>query len=183
MKKLFMALIMLIIVFSFAGCSEVTPTVPDSSFQQGSAVAEQATQNLVNNDILPKVERSLERENIKRRIEFINQPDRIGYLYCFADNGTLVREVQVKGKVSSLNSYLTPMEQVEWYNNIDLGEYTGSVPVVVQSPDLDGTYGENAEGVFWFDANGIYQEWNGYYFYSATRLSWTTEPILMEIVK
>lgn len=183
MKKIIVLILFLMFILSFTGCDTTIPIAPETSFQQGVNVTEDVTRTLVTNDTLPKIELSLERENIKRRIEFINQPNRIGYLYCFADNGTLIREVQVKGKVSSLNSYLTPMEQIEWYSNVDLGDSIGVVPIVVQAPDLDGTYGENADGVFWFDADGRYQEWNGLYFYSETRLSWTIEPLLMEIIK
>lgn len=131
-----------------------------------------AIRSLVLNDKLPKIERSLERENLKRRIEFINQPDRIGYLYLLSESGQLVKEVQVKGKVSSLNSYLTPMQEVDYYS-------TG--PVVLDSADLDGTWGENDSGIFWFTPDGIYQEWTGLYLYSSERMSFESKPILMEV--
>jgi len=37
---------------------------------------------------------------------------------------------------------------------------------VIESPDFDGTYGENPHGVFWFTPDGTYMEWNGNYFIS-----------------
>ena len=84
------------------------------------------------------------------------------------------------GKVSSLNSYLTPMEQVEWFNQVDVGDSWGDIPIVTQAPDLDGTYGENSDGIFWFTADGTYQEWAGLYFYSSERMTFTTKPLLVE---
>lgn len=183
LKTLVLLLFVMIFMFALIGCAwDEQPVDPASSFETASQSTEDTVKDLVSNDPLPKVEKSLERENIKRRIEFINQPDRVGYLYLVSDNGQLIREVQVKGKVSSLNSYLTPMEQVQWYEGVDLGESYGDVPIVVQSPDLDGTYGENAQGVFWFDSDGVYQEWNGLYFYSSERMTFTTQPLLVEAV-
>lgn len=100
----------------------------------------------------------MERENLKRRIEFINQPDRIGYLYLLSENGQLIKEIQVLGKVSSLNSYLTPMEDIHIVRHDGDSSSYAETPVVTQAADLDGTYGENADGIFWFTPDGVYQE-------------------------
>ena len=179
MKKILVILMSLILMIGLVGCGEYVEVEP-SSFEVSGQANEEAVKTIINNDTLPKITRSLERENIKRRVEFINQPDRIGYLYLLSQNGQLIKEVQVLGKVSSLNSYLTPMEQVDWYRK-DLGEYNGDVPIITQAPDLDGTYGENSDGVFWFTADGVYQEWSGLYFYSSERMTFTTQPLLMEL--
>lgn len=177
------AMLFLIIftVVMLTGCGIEPTPITNSSYQESAEKNEEAVKDLISNDSLPQIEKSLERENIKRRIEFINQPDRIGYLYLLSDSGQLIREVQVLGKVSSLNSYLTPMEQIEWFKDIDLGDGWGDVAITTQAPDLDGTYGENAEGVFWFDADGVYQEWNGLYHYSSQRLTFSVQPILIEV--
>jgi hypothetical protein len=71
------------------------------------------------------------------------------------------------------------MEDIQLVNN-DMGEYYGSTPVVTQAADLDGTYGDNATGIFWFTPDGVYQEWSGMYFYSAERMTFTTQPLLIE---
>lgn len=34
------------------------------------------------------------------------------------------------------------------------------------SPDLDGSYGENPQGIFWFSPDGGYHEWSGMYYMS-----------------
>lgn len=172
--------IVLVITAGLVGCGEYVEPEP-SSFEASAEANEQSIKTIINNDTLPKITRSLERENIKKRVEFINQPDRIGYLYLLSENGQLIKEVQVLGKVSSLNSYLTPMEDIQIIEGIDLGEGWGDVPVVTQAADLDGTYGENAAGIFWFTADGVYQEWNGMFFYSSERMTFTTQPLLVEV--
>lgn len=143
-----------------------------SSHQKASQQNEEAAKSLVENDTLPDITRSLERENIKRRVEFINQPDRVGYLYLLSEQGQLIQEVQVNGKISSLNSFLTPMEEIysSSYGNLTL-----------EAADVDGTWGENDNGVFWFTPDGTYQEWNGLYLYSSERMSFDVKPVLMEI--
>jgi hypothetical protein len=183
MRKILVIFMCLVLIIGLVGCELETPTSTTSSFEEASKVNEENASNIIKNDTLPKVTKSLERENIKRRVEFINQPDKIGYLYLLSDNGQLIKEVQVLGKVSSLNSYLTPMEDIQWFRSIDLGEGYGDLPVVTSAPDIDGTYGSNTDGIFWFTPDGVYQEWNMGYFYSAERMTFTTKPLLIEEVK
>jgi hypothetical protein len=169
MKRIIIILMCLVLMGSLIGCEYEA-----SSHEQSIKANEEAVKNIIVNDSLPKITRSLERENVKRRIEFINQPDKIGYLYLISDNGQLIKEVQVLGKVSSLNSYLTPMEDVHKWNG---------AMITTEAADLDGTYGENSDGIFWFTADGVYQEWSGMYFYSSERMTFTTQPLLVEEVK
>lgn len=56
------------------------------------------------------------------------------------------------GKVSSLNSFLTPDSTYA-----ESGRYL---------PDVDGSYGENDSGIFFFTPDGKYVEWTGTYLYS-----------------
>lgn len=182
LRKMLPILLIVLLALGLLTDCELEEVVQEStSYEETAKANEEAVKNLIRNEDLPKMERSLERENIKRRLEFINQPDRIGYLYLLSDTGQLIREEQVLGKVSSLNSYLTPMEDIQWFENVDLGEYRGDVAIVTQAPDLDGSYGENQDGIFWFTPDGVYREWVGLYLYSSERLTFTTQPILMEI--
>ena len=73
----------------------------------------------------------------------------------FTDNGAPVGRFIVDGKVSSLNSYLSP--DSEYY------EYSG---VNKWLADVDGSYGENDAGIFFFTPDGKYIEWTGTYLYS-----------------
>ncbi|MDF2879710.1 MAG: hypothetical protein K0R54_267 [Clostridiaceae bacterium] len=184
MKKIICILLIAMVLLSLVGCMSTSsmPVEDNSSYEASSKANEESAKAIMANDTLPKITKSLERENIKRRIEFINQSGRIGYLYLLSDAGQLIKEVQVLGKVSSLNSYLTPMEEIHTIEH-DMGEYWGETPVITQAPDLDGTYGLNADGIFWFTPDGVYQEWSGQYFYSADRMSFTTQPLLMEITQ
>lgn len=170
--------LLVIILFVITGCD--SESYEPSTYEQSAKANEQAIENLIRNDSLPRITKSLERENIKRRVEFINQPDRIGYLYLLSENGQLIKEVQVLGKVSSLNSYLTPMEDIHVIKHMGDSSSRMETPVVTQAADLDGTYGENAQGIFWFTPDGVYQEWSGLYFYSSERMSFTTKPLLIE---
>lgn len=167
------------VLMFLAGCGSNTQQEPDA-YESAAKSNKEAVNQIIADDKLPTISRSLERENLKRRINFINQPDRIGYLYLLSDTGQLIKEVQVKGKVSSLNSYLTPMEEIKIVPHDGEGYYV-ETPVAVQSSDIDGTWGENDNGIFWFTADDVYQEWTGMYLYSSERLSFEAQPVLVEV--
>ena len=57
-----------------------------------------------------------------------------------------------------MNSFLTPSAYDEYYTN-------GGV-LTVEMPDIDGSYGENDNGIFFFTVDGNYIEWTGEYLYS-----------------
>ena len=149
-----------------------------TTFERQSKQNEENVINLIERQTLPKLTRSLDFENVKQRLEYLNQSNNIGYIYLLTDNGQLIKEVQVLGKITSLNTYITPMEEFKAPGNY---LNSGSYAQLVQAPDLDGTYGENVSGVFWFTPDGVYQEWTGLYLFSAERLSFATQPILVEI--
>ena len=68
------------------------------------------------------------------------------------------------GKVSSLNSFLTPdsefYEQEYGSNGYSVGDGNNWLP------DVDGSYGTNDSGIFFFTPDGKYLEWTGDYLYS-----------------
>lgn len=106
----------------------------------------------------PQFEHSLERENLVRRLKTLNVQNKVMYIYLMTWDGKVVGHDVVQGKVSSLNSLLTTPEQLVSYN--------GSGYQKMPSPDFDGSYGKNPEGIFWFTPDGEYCEWNGLYFLS-----------------
>jgi hypothetical protein len=186
LKYAYILISLLLVLFTLlSGCEPALIYDNTSTHEIGQQQTEEVVKNLIENDELPQPKNALERENLKKRIEFMDQKDRIGYLYILTANGQLIREVQVLGKTTGLNTYLTPMEQIEWYEGVDLGEYYGDVAITTEAPDLDGTYGENMDGIFWFTPDDIYQELVGsssaIVFYSSERLSFSTPPLLMEI--
>ena len=68
----------------------------------------------------------------------------------------------VDGKVSSLNSFLSP-NYVEQEGG---GGSPGYYIINTELADVDGSYGENDNGIFFFTPDGKYVEWTGEYLYS-----------------
>ena len=146
------------------GCSdEPTGTTKDVSEQQGIA------NNLAIKQKTPTdINYSLERYNLIRRAYWVNgQREKanslvcevekpLGYIVLFSGN-TVVGSFVVDGKVTSLNSYLTPgaWEFVKGYSSLSR-----------ELADVDGSYGENDAGIFFFTPDGKYIEWTGTYLYS-----------------
>lgn len=84
----------------------------------------------------------------------------LGYCVLFAANGAVVGRFVVDGKVVSLNAYLTPTSE---YYEISNGSGRSQNRWL---PDVDGAYGENDKGIFFFTPDGKYVEWTGTYLYS-----------------
>jgi hypothetical protein len=111
---------------------------------------------------------SLERYNLIRRAYWVNgQREKanalicevvkpLGYITLFTESGAIVGTFVVDGKVSSLNSYLTP--DSEYYSSGDT--YNDWLA------DIDGSYGTNDSGIFFFTVDGNYIEWTGTYLYT-----------------
>ena len=79
----------------------------------------------------------------------------MGYIALFVEGIGVIDTYIVDGKVSSLNSFLTP--DTTWPNASDSKWLA----------DVDGSYGENDNGIFFFTVDGEYKEWTGIYFYSS----------------
>ena len=118
------------------------------------------------------IEYSLERYNLTRRAYWVNgQREKanalacpvskpLGYVVLLTESGSVVGKFTVDGKVSSLNSYLTPDSE---YYEYSAGEYSTKNKWLA---DVDGSYGENDNGIFFFTPDGKYVEWSGIYLYS-----------------
>lgn len=116
---------------------------------------------------------SLERYNLIRRAYWVNgQREKanalpcsvekpLGYIVLITESGAILGSFVVDGKVSSLNSYLTP--DSEYYEIA-----TGSTVTYYNDwlADVDGSYGTNDNGIFFFTPDGKYIEWTGTYLYS-----------------
>ena len=82
----------------------------------------------------------------------------LGYIVLFSGNAVVGRFV-VDGKVSSLNSFLTPSVE-------EKKVYGYELIISSELADVDGSYGENDTGIFFFTPDGRYIEWSGDYLYS-----------------
>lgn len=163
--------IMILGAFLLTGCTiEKTDTQKDikSTLEIGDKLA--------NNQSTPTdIDYSLERYNLIRRTYWINgQREKantlvcevekpLGYIALFLENGSCVGKFIVDGKVSSLNSFLTPSTD---YEKRTYSSVIGSSVYEVELPDVDGSYGENDNGIFFFTPDGKYIEWTGIYLYS-----------------
>ena len=160
MKKfviIMLAIIMLLVICS--GCKV-------SGSMQDVMNTKTAANNLQLNQPTPTdIEYSLERYNLTRRAYWVNgQREKanalvcpiekpLGYVILLTESGSVVGKFTVDGKVSSLNSYLTPDS-----------EYASTSCKWLA--DVDGSYGENDNGIFFFTPDGKYVEWSGIYLYS-----------------
>lgn len=130
----------------------------------------------------PRLTDSQERRNLVRRLELVNNPNRISYIHLLSYDGRVVFYTTVRGKVSSLNSLLTTPQQVVTVPHPCSGSSDHSSACweqhVLPSPDFDGSYGENPHGIFWYTEENTYMEWNGTYFISDRPMRLTQEPVM-----
>lgn len=124
------------------------------------------------------IDYSLERYNLIKRAYWVNGKREkantlpceiekpLGYIVLF-DKGVVFGKFVVDGKVSSLNSYLTP----------DSEYFSSSRNYNEWLSDVDGSYGENDNGIFFFTPDGKYIEWTGDYLYSDMPFE-VDEPVL-----
>ena len=159
MKK---ALLILLPLLLLTSCSE-------TNTQKDVAATIDAGNTLAGNQPTPTdIDYSLERYNLIRRAYWVNgekakakavtRPAEVpmGYCVLFSDMGQVIAQFNVDGKVTSLNSYL----QSDYYYKVNQLQY--------QMPDVDGSYGSNDNGIFFFTPEWQYIEWNGNYIYSDT---------------
>ena len=175
MKK-FLSILLLIctvcVVCSFIGCDEVLATSTSSGSKQDVSNTISAANTIQGNQPTPTdISYSLERYNLIRRAYWVNgQREKanalpceiekpLGYIVLVSGN-VVVGSFVVDGKVSSLNSYLTPDSEYYEYSG---GDYSSKNRWLA---DVDGTYGSNDNGIFFFTPDGKYIEWTGTYLYS-----------------
>ena len=175
MKKILSVILMVAILIgvciSLTACDESSePTGSYADRQNTKAVADSLSQS---QPTPTDINFSLERFNLIRRAYWVNgqrekaasvicRVDRpLGYIVLFTESGSVVNRFVVDGKVSSLNSYLTA--DSDYYEIA-----TGSSTTYRNNwlADVDGSYGENDSGIFFFTPDGKYIEWTGTYLYS-----------------
>lgn len=140
------------------------------------------TNKLIQAVPIPQLENSQERINVAKRAEIFSKSDKISYIYL-VNYGKVMAFYTVKGKVSSLRSYMAPMEKILKYNGEPCDYNNSASCYVVASADIDGTYGENVEGIFFFTTEGAYVEWKGDYMMSDQPLKLSTQPELIRAIK
>ena len=169
MKKIVSILLLVAITLCMlAGC--------DSDYQEQTSDVEKQhsiTKELQQSQPTPTdIDYSLERYNLIRRAYWVNgQREKalslpcpvekpLGYVVLMLEGVGVVGNYVIDGKVSSLNSFLTPDSE---YYEYSAGETSKKNNWLA---DVDGSYGENDNGIFFFTTDGKYIEWTGTYIYS-----------------
>lgn len=170
LKRIFMASIIAAASIVLAGCS----TIPAGGAYEDREATKEVANKLQSAQPTPRdIDYSLERYNLIRRAYWVNgQREKanalvceiekpLGYVVLFTEGGGVVGSFVVDGKVSSLNSFLTPdSDYYEVANGSEIVRYNSWLA------DVDGSYGENDSGIFFFTPDGKYIEWTGIYLYS-----------------
>lgn len=169
MKRIVSILLLVAITLCMlAGC--------DSDYQEQTSDVEKQhsiTKELQRSQPTPTdIDYSLERYNLIRRAYWVNgQREKalslpcpvekpLGYVVLMLEGVGVVGNYVIDGKVSSLNSFLTPDSE---YYEYSAGETSKKNNWLA---DVDGSYGENDNGIFFFTTDGKYIEWTGTYIYS-----------------
>lgn len=173
-KKIVSMLFICTLVLSMlTGCGSDTSTDTSTDVEKQQDVA----RNLEQSQPTPTdIDYSLERYNLTRRAYWVNgQREKalslpcpvekpLGYVVLMLEGVGVVGNYVVDGKVSSLNSFLTPdseyYEQDYGSDGYSIGDGNSWLA------DVDGSYGENDAGIFFFTPDGKYIEWTGTYIYS-----------------
>jgi len=144
---------MILFMVLMVSCSFETRTSVGQSTQQKQVEMMETAEQSVS---IPTVSYFQEKKTIAKWTERWDTPNLPTYVYLVSF-GKVLGYYVADGKPASTRSYLFPEERFE--HGIDVGESYGSV--LVQSPDIDGTYGENNSGIRFFTASGIAVEWAG----------------------
>jgi hypothetical protein len=184
MKKIFVLIMVFAIIMSLVACDLETVASPTDIAKTEQKNQAENQSNLHQRQPPPKLEWSLERDNLIKRLERWNDPNKISYIYLISDTGTIMAFFPIKGKVSSVNSSLTGAEQIVHDPNMEgCGEGRVSASLLMESPDYDGSYGTNGDAVFFFLTDGTYMEWSGKYLLCDQPVKLAQQPIMMYEVK
>lgn len=150
------------------GCHDVSPSRSDRERTVAIGDALAAAQPTP-----ADINYSIERYNLIRRTYWVNgmrakamamRPPiaemPLGYVMLLTNSGAVFGKFVVDGKITSLQSHLTPDSD---YYEMGAGSTTHFNRWLA---DVDGAYGANDAGIFFFTPDKKYIEWNGIYFYS-----------------
>ena len=173
MKRILILVLVLVMCLMVTGCGEYAPTASQQDRAATIAVGDVITEN---QPTPTDITHSLERFNLIRRAYWVNgQREKalslprpmadipLGYCILLTEGGAVVGSFVVDGKVTCLNSFLTPDSE---YFEKSMGDSINVNRSNRWMPDVDGSYGENDDGIFFFTPDGRYIEWSGIYLYS-----------------
>jgi hypothetical protein len=116
----------------------------------------------------------LERMNLRERHIRYSDPNKISYIYLFSDQGQLMANYTVKGKVSNTSSQMTTATQL-----VDSCGSGCKSLIGIEAPMDDGTWGPSEDAIFFFTTDGVMIQWPGEYVLADAPLDLTTQPVLV----
>ena len=116
----------------------------------------------------------LERMNLRERHIRYSDPNKISYIYLFSDQGQLMANYTVKGKVSNTSSQMTTATQL-----VDSCGSGCKSSIGIEAPMDDGTWGPSEDAIFFFTTDGVMIQWPGEYVLADAPLDLTTQPVLV----
>jgi hypothetical protein len=156
MKKISI-LVLLALVFAFTSCRKAPETNEVEQLK-----TEENQERLMEAQPPVRLQWSLEREQVNKRTELWNKPNKVSYIYLI-NYGKIMAFYSIKGKVSSVNSQVTNPEQIARVYKKAVGTGYNTYSGVLPSPAEDGSYGTNGDAIFFFTTDGAYIEWKGDY--------------------
>lgn len=152
-----------------AGCNENAPP------QSASGVQKTTVQVAVD----PNTGRTVEQNNIAGRLKMDNTPGSVKHLYIIApESGQVIIYSTVQGKVTSSGKRLSPKTVNNSTRGFDvqIGNERHYTSEVLQD---DGTYGDSAEYIYWFDSQGRYHQ---HYFTGGQIIHISDQPVQVRSV-
>ena len=134
------------------GCSASEP----SASSRAKADREEKAKSVV---LCGAANDSLECKNLAEKHRRENLPNAIGYVYLYNFDGSVKGYFTIKGKVSSTQSQMAPMDVL-----VDGCNRAGEdCPQSMEAAGDDGSFGPNEEGIFFFTTEGTMVTYSGEY--------------------
>ena len=171
-KNWFVIFLIMFLCSGLYGCFEEDKM--SEVLQQTSRSVAENQKRLETNQPAPQIQFSNARDAIARKTITFNDPNKISYIYLISKAGTILGFYTVKGCVVDLSCYMVPDDQIvdDPNGGVDVGS------CIIQAPDIDGTYGTNGAGKYFFTTDGTYVEFNCEYILCDKPLSIAQPPIL-----
>ena len=170
--KILLAAIMVILLMGIMGCYEYAPQT------SSTGIAQKAPTALAN---------SVEQDNINNRLQIMNKASTTLFFYGLSDNGVVIFRSVVKGKVTSSGKRLEPVSTNGNNYALNNNYYCPSTGAngwcSNELLQADGTFGSSDNYVYWFDFEGNYFQWNGYYILTTKALSLPNPTINFQEIK
>lgn len=170
-----MLITLVIISLTASKCEEDYPR--NTSALKEQAHTEENQRTLMENQPLPSISWSMERDNLIKLKKLQNDRTINFFVYVFNEGVANPIGYYQVNKLSSVNSQLSCPEQI-----IKTGLSSGYATNVISSPSEDGSYGTNGDAVFGFTPEGVCIQTNMHYISSSVPINFPTQPVLFGVI-